>query len=285
MSIPTFDRPVLMAPQAQMAAAPHLARYLAGRDPEGPSASHVSSFGGRDRRPYAVVDGVGVIGVSGLLVPRYAWIGDPWITGYDALSWQIAAALADTEVAALCLEINSGGGFSEGCFDLCDWIMTAKAAARKTVAAICSETAYSAAYAIGSVCDGITVPRTGGLGSVGVWTMHVDYSAAMEKAGVAVTLISAGSHKVDGHPYAPLPDDVRADRQALVEDLRRLFAETVAKGRSLSVADVLATEARCYDGPRGTAEAVRLGLADAVASPADAFAALAAQVAESATIH
>ncbi len=276
MSLPTLFRPVLLAPSAQALCAPHMARYLSGAAPSDPRAAHIGSFAGSGRRPYAVVSGVAVVPVSGLLVPAYPWIGDPWVTGYDALSCQVVEALDDSEVKAVCLTINSPGGLCEGLFDLCDGITAAKAAAKKPVAGICAETAYSAAYALGAVCDGLSVPRTGGVGSVGVYTAHMDVSRMMDTAGVTMTLVAAGAHKVDGHPYAPLPDDVRADMQAQVEDLRLLFAETVARGRGLDVAAVLATEARCYDGPRGTAEAVRLGLADVVASPAAAFAALAA---------
>lgn len=269
-----LSRPVLMAPAAQRLCAPHLSRYLAAEPPKGPQVAHIGSFGGTDRRPYAVVNGVAVIGVSGLLVSEWPWIGDPWITGYDALSVQIGTAFEDADVSAVCLKINSGGGMADGCFDLCDGIRAAKAAAKKTIAAICASTAYSAAYALAAQCDGISVPRTGGVGSIGVWTSHLDVSRSLDEAGITVSVIASGAHKVDGHPYAPLPDDVRADMQGLVDDLRRLFADTVAKGRRISVDAVLATEARCYDGPRGADEAVRLGLADAVASPTDAFAAL-----------
>jgi ClpP class serine protease len=43
----------------------------------------------------------------------------------------------------------------------------------KPIHAILTENAYSAAYAIASAADRISVPRTGGVGSVGVITMHL----------------------------------------------------------------------------------------------------------------
>jgi ClpP class serine protease len=90
---------------------------------------------------------------------------------------------------------------------------------------------------------------------------------------VTVTLIHSGAHKVDGNPYAPLPDPVRARIQSEIDGIRTLFAQTVAagRGRSLNAAAALATEAECYRG----AEAVAAGLADEVSDPASAFAAFA----------
>ena len=44
------------------------------------------------------------------------------------------------------------------------------------------------------------MPRTGGTGSIGVISMHVDWSQALTEAGVKVTFITYGERKADGHP-------------------------------------------------------------------------------------
>ena len=87
-------------------------------------------------------------------------------------------------------------------------------------------------------------------------------------------MIHSGAHKVDGNPYTPLPDLVRARIQAEIDGIRTLFTETVAAGRCrrLTAGAALATEAECFRG----AEAVAAGLADEVSDPASAFAAFAA---------
>ncbi len=95
--------------------------------------------------------------------------------------------------------------------------------------------------------------------------LHWDYSGALEAAGIVPTFIHAGAHKVDGHPFAPLADDVKADIQAEVEATRGLFAAIVARNRGLTEKAVLDTEARIYAGEA----AVDAGLADAVASAAE----------------
>lgn len=171
-------------------------------------------------------------------------------------------------VRAIALEIDSFGGEVAGCFDLADAVRAA--AARKPVRSFVAEHAYSAAYALASQGDRIVLPRTGGVGSIGVVCMHVDVSAALEEQGIAVTLIHAGRHKIDGNPYEPLPDAVREEYGREMEGLRQLFAATVAAGRGsrLDAAGALATEARCLSGE----EAVAAGLADEVAEPREALA-------------
>ena len=100
--------------------------------------------------------------------------------------------------------------------------------------------------------------------------MHADLSGQVSDAGVTVTLIHSGAHKVDGNPYTPLPDAVRERIQGEIDSIRLLFTETVAAGRDrrLTTEAALATEAECYCG----AEAVRAGLADEVSDPVSAYA-------------
>ena len=224
---------------------------------------------------FDMVNGIAVIEVSGVLVHRGAWIGQSsGQTSYEGIAAQIAAAASDPTVRGIALEIDSFGGEVAGVFDLADAIRAARAA--KPVWAFVAEHAFSAGYALASQADRIILPRTGAVGSIGVVVMHADLSGQLSDAGVTVTLIHSGAHKVDGNPYAPLPDPVRARIQGEIDSIRMLFAQTVAAGRrrSLTAEAALATEAECY---RGT-EAVAAGLADEVSDPASAFAAFAAAV-------
>ena len=227
------------------------------------------------RTPFALQDGVAVIEVSGVLVHRGAWIGQSsGQTSYEGIAAQLAAAAFDPAVRGIALEIDSFGGEVAGVFDLADAIRAARVA--KPVWAFVAEHAFSAGYALASQADRVILPRTGAVGSIGVVVMHADLSGQLSDAGVTVTLIHSGVHKVDGNPYAPLPDRVRARIQAEIDAIRGLFAQTVAagRGRRLSADAALATEAECYRG----AEALAAGLADEVSDPASAFAAFAAAV-------
>jgi capsid assembly protease len=215
---------------------------------------------------YPVIDGVAVIEVTGTLVHRGAWIGESsGVTSYEGIASQIDAAASDPAVKGIALEIDSYGGEVAGAFDLADRIR----ATVKPVWAFVSEHAYSAGYIIASQANRIILPRTGGVGSIGVVVMHTDYSQALEGSGVNVTMIHSGLHKVDGNPYQPLPEEVEAGIQAEIDQLRGLFAETVAKGRKskMTAEAALATEAQTYRGQ----EAVDLGLADEVSDVRAAF--------------
>lgn len=190
------------------------------------------------------------------------------MTGYDGIRANLKIALVDDLVRAIVLDIESPGGEVAGCFDLVDAIHVARAI--KPIHAILTECAYSAAYAIASACDSITVPRTGGTGSIGVIVAHVDFSKALSSAGITVTLITYGEHKADGNDVQPLGDAARARMQADVNTVGELFVATVARNRNLSPAKVRATQALTYLGAAG----VDAGLADAVMSPDAALLAL-----------
>lgn len=220
------------------------------------------------RDAYRMIDNVAVIPITGVLVHRGAWIGSySGETSYEGIAAQIEAAASAQFCEGIALEIDSHGGEVAGCFDLADLIREVRET--KPVQAFVADHAYSAAYAIASQADRIIVPRTGGVGSIGVICMHADYSRQLDEMGVKVTIIAAGQHKGDANPYEPLPDSVRDELEQEMESLRVLFAETVANGRGdrLSVEAALSTEARCLL----ASDAVASGLADEVANPREAF--------------
>lgn len=228
------------------------------------------------RSPFRSIDGVAVIPITGSLIHRGSYIGESFSGNqtYEGISAQLTAAAESPMVRGVALEIDSFGGEVAGCFELADEIRALSA--QKPVWAFISAHAFSAAYAIASQADRIIIPRSGGAGSIGVICMHADQSERLEANGVRVTVISAGAHKGDGNPYEPLPEAVREDLQRECEDLRQLFAETVAEGRGdrLTLEAALATEARTFIG----AQAVEAGLADEVDNPRAAFERFVAQI-------
>lgn len=224
---------------------------------------------------YAVRDGVAVIPITGVLVHRGSWIGQSsGQTSYEGISAALETAAEDSRVRGIALEIDTYGGTVSGCFGLADRIRAV--AATKPVQAFVAESAFSAGYALASQASRIVVPRTGGVGSIGVVALHADWSRQLDAEGVTVTLLHAGAHKVDGNPYAPLPAEVQAKFEAEMEAVREIFVQTVALGRGsrLTAAAARETEAESYLG----AEAVRLGLADELAEPRAAFEAFVADL-------
>lgn len=236
--------------------------------------TELGDWGSANLRPYVVVDGVLQIPIKGVLLNDFPYTFFGWATGYDYILRAFQRGMADDNVKGIALVIDSPGGMVAGCFDAADKALALKASTGKPVAAFAAEHAYSAAYVWACVGDTITVSRTGGVGSIGVVTMHVDYSGAMDKAGITVTYIHAGAHKVDGNAYNPLPDDVKARMQERIDEMYGVFVDHVAACRPLDADAVRATEALCFT----ASQAKSNGLADAIGALDDALAAFAADL-------
>lgn len=214
---------------------------------------------------YRYCNGVALITVEGSLVNRGAYIGAAsGLTSYEGVTAQFAAAAADPDVKTILLDLDSPGGEASGAFELADFVHAV--AREKPVVAIVNALAASAAYAMASGATRIVTTPSGVAGSIGVVMLHLDQSRRMDQLGVTPTLIYAGGHKVDGNPFEPLPEAVRADLQAEVDQIYAMFVATVARGRSNLTEDAIrATEARTCLG----AEAVEVGLADDVGTFVD----------------
>lgn len=219
---------------------------------------------------YDLVAGTAIIPISGTLVQKQSALR-PYsgMTGYNGIRQAFLTARADAAVSRIALDISSGGGEVAGCFDLVDTIHEARG--DKPIAAILTESAYSAAYAIASAADTIYVPRTGGTGSIGVICMHVDLSEALTKAGLKVTFITndGADRKADGHSEIPLSAEALAAIQSEIDDMGVLFRDTVARNRGVAASKIRSMKAGTFMGARG----VTAGLADAVMAPDAAFAA------------
>jgi len=219
-----------------------------------------------DRKIYHVDNGIAVLPVTGTLVSKLGVL-NPYsgMTGYDGLIIKLSEALSDDDVKGIALDIESPGGeVHSELFELADMI----ASAEKPIWAICSDYAYSAAYWLASQCDHVCLPSCGGVGSVGAVVLHADLTKAYEDMGIKVTVLRAGSRKMEMNPYEALPEEAAKEIKADLEALRTDFATAVASGRGLDVGAVLATEARTVSAK----EAVEIGFADELLSPSQAFA-------------
>jgi capsid assembly protease len=241
---------------------------LAEDDSAVPMAA-MSSEGRNASAGYDVVQGVAIIPIAGTLVQKLGTVR-PYsgMTGYDGIRHNVLTALADPEVKALFLDFDTPGGEVAGCFDLVDTIH--KARGIKPIWGMVGEMAYSAGMALASACDRVITPRTGGVGSVGVVVIHMDYSQAIANAGLVVTIVTHGDLKAEGNPYQQLSKGAQARIQEDINTMGELFVSTVARNRNLSPARVRDAQAACFLGSKG----VDQGLADEVMAPDDAFLAL-----------
>lgn len=211
-------------------------------------------------RPYNVKNGVLTIPVKGALIANFPYTINGWVTGYEYIWKAYERGMSDANVRGIALDVNSPGGEVSKNFDMVDAMFEKRGT--KPVIGIANEHAYSAAYSIISVADKVVVARTGGVGSIGVVTAHIDYSKMLEKSGIKITFIKNGEHKTDGNPYEPLKDSVEARIQKRIDETAAIFHATVARNRGMDIKDVRATQALTYSAD----ESIKIGLADEVGS-------------------
>lgn len=260
-----LNRPMLITPEKAQVILSVLSGRIGVNSPEASrfeGRPYVEEEPGKFRdRPYNVANGVGIITVTGSLVNRGAWIGaSSGLTSYEGIRHQLKTAATDAAVKSVILDLSSPGGEAIGAFETA--ALVRELSATKRTVALVNGMAASAAYAIASGAREIVTTETGVSGSIGVVLLHADFSRKLANDGIEPTLIFAGAHKVDGNPFEPLPEAVRADLQAEVNAFYDLFLKTVAAGRGgrLTSEQARSTEARALIG----SAAVAAGLADRV---------------------
>jgi signal peptide peptidase SppA len=206
---------------------------------------------------------IAVIPIHGYLAHRSMGHYPGYYTGYGFIDNAVTEAENDPNIDGVIFDINSGGGMVSGAFESAALIRNMK----KPNVSIVDDSAYSAAYLLASATGHIFVAKTGGVGSIGVVTMHVDMSKAVEEAGYKITMLFAGDHKVDGNPYEALGADVKQRIESKLDVSYNLFVDAVATGRNLDTMAIKNTEAATFQGDG----ALEVGLVDTVMSPLEAY--------------
>jgi len=191
---------------------------------------------------YKVKNGIAIVPVNGPLLRRDSYISRYLgVSTYESLRRMIGHALTNPQVKGILLDIDSPGGESSGCADLCDFIYAGRA--MKPIYACSNDSCYSAAYWIASAAKRLYVTRDGGCGSIGCYMLHLDQSGFDAKAGLKFTYIRSGKHKVDGNAHEPITPNAQNTLQTEVDRVRDLFVAHVARNRAVDAKDVYATEA------------------------------------------
>jgi len=180
----------------------------------------------------------------------------------ETFSKAFDAAVADNSISHIVIEIHSPGGSVYGVEELFQKIFSARS--KKRITGVVDSMAASAAYYIASACSELVVSPSGEVGSIGVYTIHFDWSEAMAAEGVKATIVKAGEHKAEGNPYEPLSEDAIAHTQMMVDDYYDQFIRAVSKGRGVPVAKVKSDfgQGRTYTAKR----ALQRGMVDRIAT-------------------
>lgn len=195
-------------------------------------------IGGGETKATASTRGVvAIIPIRGVIAHRMGSMDDTsGGTSAERIGAMVDAVAADDTIGTIVYDIDSPGGTVPGIQETAAKMFALRG--KKTQIAQVNGLAASAGYWLASQADEIVSIPSGSAGSIGVFTAHQDLSKALEAAGIAVSLISAGKHKTEGNPFAPLSDEARAFLQARVDEAYGQFVKDVARGRGVSVADV-----------------------------------------------
>ena len=132
---------------------------------------------------------VAVIALRGVMAQRSDFLLQIFGgTSTDSCGRALDQAVAEPSVDQILIEVDSPGGSVYGVQELADKVVAAQRS--KPVVALVNSVAASAAYWVASQAGAVYVTPGGEVGSIGVYTLHEDVSGALEKAGIATTLIS-----------------------------------------------------------------------------------------------
>lgn len=228
-----------------------------------------------ERKCFIYYDGIAIIPIHGSLINRF---GGSWgfVTGYQAIRRQMNAALEDDDVKLIVFDVDSPGGEAAGCFELAEEIRATREI--KPSLSVVDSLSASAGFALASAATKMVATPSSKIGSIGVVAMHIDFSGALDQAGIAITYIEApkGGMKTAGSPYKRLDKRAEAYFQDFVDAGYDDFVELIVQNRGLEDAAIRETEARVFRAD----EALALGLIDEVKTPSEAVSTFVAELAD-----
>lgn len=228
-----------------------------------PSASEIQAVDAAAQKRTRTQGAVAVIPLYGTISKRMGML-EAMSGGASLETFRAAfdAALADPEVGSIVLDIDSPGGSVYGVDEVAAHIYANRDT--KRIIAVANGLAASAAYYIASAAGEFVASPSSEVGSIGVYTVHFDWSENLAAEGIKPTIISYGENKTAGNAFEPLADEAGAHIQSIVQDYGVQFERAVARNRGVSVKVVRSQFGR---GRTFTAKrALERGMVDRVAS-------------------
>ena len=176
--------------------------------------------------------GIAVIPIVGIIEPRAGSLG----TSAEGVDAMLTQALASREVDGIIFDVASPGGQVTGIPELADRI--AAASKEKPMMAFTGDMMASAAYWLGAAAGEVMAAPTALVGSIGVFTLHEDWTEKLKNEGVEITEISAGRFKTEAVKYKPLSEAAEAHMRAMVDEVYGWMVEGIATYRNDQPANV-----------------------------------------------
>ena len=179
---------------------------------------------------------ISVLNIYGTISPRLSAMQDAsGGVSAEAISKAFAESVNNPDVSAIVLNIDSPGGAVGGIAELSKQIYDARG--KKPIIAVANGQMASAALWIGSAADEVVAtPSATDIGSYGVMSIHQDDSKALEKAGIAQTVIASTEYKAEG--WGPMTESLKTRMQERVDTISAQFGMDLARNYGVSLAKV-----------------------------------------------
>ncbi len=207
----------------------------------------------------SVVDGPAPVGLAA-----------PTVLASDTVAEAIDEAAATTDVRAIVLRLDTGGGSATASDQIAAAILRARQSGTPVIVSFGS-VAASGGYYIAAPSDYIVANAGTLTGSIGVISGKIAVGRALEQAGITFDSVTVGGEFTGASsPASPYTDTQRAAIEAWAQASYADFTSLVAEGRDLPRARVeTLARGRVWTG----AQALELGLVDEIGGYSEAMAA------------
>ena len=165
-------------------------------------------------------------------------------------------ARKDPQAKAVILYVNSPGGSAAASEALYNAVK--KLSKEKVVVAYIAEYGTSGAYMAVLPSDHIVAAESSLVGSIGVYTMIVNYKGLLDKLGVQVYTFKSGDLKDVGSPFRNMTEEDAEVFKEIISDLFEIFKARVKKHRTIEDEEVFTGR------PFTASKALQLGLIDEI---------------------
>jgi signal peptide peptidase SppA len=262
------DHPWAITPEMGSVIAHILARQTAGL--KASEDDIAAALVNRDNLPQPKQGGgYAVLPIHGVIAPRMNLLSNmSGGTTFEGLGQQLDELMANKAVRTIVLDINSPGGSVAGATEFARQVMAART---KSIIAQVHPMAASAGYWIASAASKIYASPSSMIGSIGVYAIHDDLTASLDKLGVKRQVLSAGEGKADGVEGTSMSAAGAARRQAVIDDAYARFIGDVVRGRGQgATAEKVRGEWKAH--VYSATEALSLGMIDKICTLSDTLA-------------
>lgn len=189
------------------------------------------------------------------------------IVSFQSIQLELHQAMADNNVKAVILDLNTPGGYADSCMEIATYV--AQLAKVKPVIAMMEDECASGGYYIASFATYIFTHNNSVTGSIGVIAVWTDMSRYYKNQGINITVWTTGSEKDLGADYRPPTKEEYEAINATVHAIFQTLLTDITLNRQLSPATVNTIKTGAtFSG----SDAVQMGLADKVGDIIDAIA-------------